>query len=164
MTKKYEFRYLIGMPWGYRLVQEVRNDVPIRHTSVYHPSDIYLLRNIFSPQTHLTFWVESTYLNISSVSYNSPVKRQFSSVIDRACYLFGCQCYAPCDKDGVKYRILQCVWYGTKKPAGTACRDQPRPAVMRTCRGLPCSEGKYCCILQVLIIYTIFEELFSKVA
>ncbi|XP_065207649.1 protein madd-4 isoform X2 [Planococcus citri] len=50
------------------------------------------------------------------------------------------ECYASCDKEGVKYRILQCVWYGTKKPAGTACRDLPRPAVMRTCRGISCAE------------------------
>ncbi|KAK7604935.1 hypothetical protein V9T40_006121 [Parthenolecanium corni] len=54
------------------------------------------------------------------------------------------ECYAPCDKDGVKYRILQCVWYGTKKPAGTACRDQPRPSVMRTCKGAPCAGANGC--------------------
>lgn len=59
---------------------------------------------------------------------------------DRRFYLF--QCAAPCDAQGVKYRILQCVWYGTKKPAGNACRDQPRPSVMKVCKGPPCSDSK----------------------
>ncbi|KAL4122159.1 hypothetical protein QTP88_014540 [Uroleucon formosanum] len=45
------------------------------------------------------------------------------------------ECTASCEKDGLRYRILQCVWYGTNKPAGTACRDQPRPPVMKTCTG-----------------------------
>uniref|UniRef100_A0AAG5DSC6 PLAC domain-containing protein n=1 Tax=Anopheles atroparvus TaxID=41427 RepID=A0AAG5DSC6_ANOAO len=47
-------------------------------------------------------------------------------------------CNAACEGQGIKYRILQCVWYGTKKPAGNACRDQPRPAVMKVCKGPPC--------------------------
>ncbi|XP_059474387.1 ADAMTS-like protein 3 isoform X3 [Neocloeon triangulifer] len=47
-------------------------------------------------------------------------------------------CTAACDTHGTKYRILQCVWYGTKKPAGNACRDQPRPSVMKMCKGPPC--------------------------
>ncbi|XP_076245168.1 ADAMTS-like no long nerve cord isoform X2 [Calliopsis andreniformis] len=50
------------------------------------------------------------------------------------------ECTASCEEDGIKYRILQCVWYGTKKPAGNACRDIPRPAVMKTCRGPPCPQ------------------------
>lgn len=56
------------------------------------------------------------------------------------------QCTASCEKDGLRYRILQCVWYGTNKPAGTACRDQPRPPVMKTCTGPPCppSKNAYC--------------------
>ncbi|XP_033608182.1 protein madd-4 isoform X5 [Cryptotermes secundus] len=61
------------------------------------------------------------------------------------------ECAAPCETQGIKYRILQCVWYGTKKPAGNACRDQPRPSVMKVCKGLPCAhlsdckdQSKYC--------------------
>lgn len=49
-------------------------------------------------------------------------------------------CTASCEEDGIKYRILQCVWFGTKKPAGNACRDIPRPPVMKTCKGSPCSQ------------------------
>ncbi|XP_076379649.1 ADAMTS-like no long nerve cord isoform X2 [Megalopta genalis] len=50
------------------------------------------------------------------------------------------ECMAPCEKDGIKYRILRCVWFGTKKPAGNACRDIPRPPVMKTCKSPPCSH------------------------
>lgn len=49
------------------------------------------------------------------------------------------KCTAACNSEGIKYRILQCVWYGTKKPAGNACNDQPRPPVMKPCHGPPCS-------------------------
>ncbi|KAL3287502.1 hypothetical protein HHI36_001972, partial [Cryptolaemus montrouzieri] len=51
------------------------------------------------------------------------------------------ECAAGCEMHGVKYRILQCVWFGTKKPAGTACKDIPRPAVMKPCVGPPCSNA-----------------------
>ncbi|GLV43482.1 no long nerve cord [Carabus blaptoides fortunei] len=54
------------------------------------------------------------------------------------------ECAAACEAQGVKYRILQCVWYGTKKPAGNACREQPRPAVMKTCKGPPCPKVNDC--------------------
>ncbi|XP_046398762.1 ADAMTS-like protein 1 isoform X4 [Ischnura elegans] len=60
------------------------------------------------------------------------------------------ECAAPCETQGIKYRILQCVWFGTKKPAGNACRDQPRPSVMKVCKGRPCAQreckdhSKYC--------------------
>ncbi|XP_068083512.1 protein madd-4 [Anabrus simplex] len=61
------------------------------------------------------------------------------------------ECAAPCEQPGIKYRILQCVWYGTKKPAGNACRDQTRPVVMKVCKGPPCAllsgckdQSKYC--------------------
>ncbi|XP_052864156.1 protein madd-4 [Anopheles cruzii] len=62
------------------------------------------------------------------------------------------ECNAACEGQGIKYRILQCVWYGTKKPAGNACRDQPRPAVMKVCKGPPCisslseckDQSRYC--------------------
>ncbi|XP_032685179.1 protein madd-4 isoform X3 [Odontomachus brunneus] len=51
------------------------------------------------------------------------------------------ECTASCEEDGIKYRILQCVWFGTKKPAGNACRDIPRPPVMKTCKGSPCPQS-----------------------
>ncbi|KAJ3649041.1 hypothetical protein Zmor_020803 [Zophobas morio] len=51
------------------------------------------------------------------------------------------ECAAACEMQGVKYRILQCVWYGTKKPAGTACKDLPRPPVMKSCKGSPCAPA-----------------------
>ncbi|BES91442.1 Thrombospondin type 1 domain [Nesidiocoris tenuis] len=54
------------------------------------------------------------------------------------------ECAASCDSQGVKYRILQCVWYGTKKPAGNACRDLPRPSVMKMCKGPACSDKSEC--------------------
>ncbi|KAF6216025.1 hypothetical protein GE061_000362 [Apolygus lucorum] len=54
------------------------------------------------------------------------------------------ECAASCEAQGVKYRILQCVWYGTKKPAGNACRDIPRPSVMKTCKGPTCSDKSEC--------------------
>ncbi|XP_076177522.1 ADAMTS-like no long nerve cord isoform X2 [Ptiloglossa arizonensis] len=50
------------------------------------------------------------------------------------------ECTASCEEGGIKYRILQCVWYGTKKPAGNACRDIPRPPVMKTCKGSSCPQ------------------------
>ncbi|XP_067620933.1 protein madd-4-like isoform X2 [Eurosta solidaginis] len=48
------------------------------------------------------------------------------------------ECNAQCGRPGIKYRILQCVWYGTRRPAGNACRHQPRPAVMKVCKSPPC--------------------------
>ncbi|XP_017473615.1 PREDICTED: uncharacterized protein LOC108364444 isoform X2 [Rhagoletis zephyria] len=48
------------------------------------------------------------------------------------------ECNAQCGRQGIKYRILQCVWYGTRRPAGNACRHQPRPAVMKVCKSPPC--------------------------
>ncbi|KAG5675419.1 hypothetical protein PVAND_005325 [Polypedilum vanderplanki] len=48
------------------------------------------------------------------------------------------ECNAPCNGKGTRYRTLQCVWYGTRKPAGNACNNQPRPAVMKSCSGAPC--------------------------
>ncbi|XP_023289510.1 A disintegrin and metalloproteinase with thrombospondin motifs 20-like [Orussus abietinus] len=48
------------------------------------------------------------------------------------------ECTASCNENGIKYRILQCVWFGTKKPAGNACRNIPRPSVMKTCRSYLC--------------------------
>ncbi|CAO1370826.1 unnamed protein product [Diamesa hyperborea] len=55
------------------------------------------------------------------------------------------ECNALCDRQGIKYRILQCVWYGTKKPAGNACKDNPRPAVMKKCNGPTCTTDSSDC-------------------
>uniref|UniRef100_A0A1A9ZFE6 PLAC domain-containing protein n=1 Tax=Glossina pallidipes TaxID=7398 RepID=A0A1A9ZFE6_GLOPL len=73
--------------------------------------------------------------------YEKPISRQ-------ECYNERCkgvwrvepwsECNAPCGRQGIKYRILQCVWYGTRRPAGNACKHQPRPAVMKVCRSPPC--------------------------
>ncbi|KAL5281655.1 ADAMTSL1 family protein [Megaselia abdita] len=55
------------------------------------------------------------------------------------------ECNAACGKQGIKYRILQCVWYGTTRPAGNACRYQTRPSVMKICKGPPCIvNSKHC--------------------
>ncbi|KFB37635.1 AGAP007792-PA-like protein [Anopheles sinensis] len=77
-----------------------------------------------------------------------PCEDQEKPVTKQECYNELCKgvwrvepwsdCNAACEGQGIKYRILQCVWYGTKKPAGNACRDQPRPAVMKVCKGPPC--------------------------
>ncbi|KAL1513501.1 hypothetical protein ABEB36_002905 [Hypothenemus hampei] len=56
-------------------------------------------------------------------------------------------CNAACDQQGEKYRTFHCVWYGTKKPAGDACKDLPRPIVRKFCKGPPCetsTQGNSC--------------------
>ncbi|XP_037958432.1 protein madd-4 isoform X2 [Teleopsis dalmanni] len=73
--------------------------------------------------------------------YNKPIIRQ-------ECFSERCkgvwrvepwsECNAPCNRQGIKYRILQCVWYGTRRPAGNACKHQPRPAVMKVCKSPSC--------------------------
>ncbi|KAB7504734.1 ADAMTS-like protein 1, partial [Armadillidium nasatum] len=50
------------------------------------------------------------------------------------------RCTAPCGGQGYRTRLLQCVWNGTKKSAGNACREQPRPEVVKWCDGDPCEE------------------------
>ncbi|CAH1163521.1 unnamed protein product [Phaedon cochleariae] len=49
------------------------------------------------------------------------------------------ECDTTCEMKGLKYRIIQCVWYGTKKAAGTACKGIPRPPVMKPCMGPTCN-------------------------
>ncbi|XP_046805038.1 protein madd-4 isoform X2 [Lucilia cuprina] len=73
--------------------------------------------------------------------YEKPISRQ-------ECYNERCrgvwrvepwsECNAPCGRQGIKYRVLQCVWYGTRRPAGNACKHQTRPAVMKVCKSPPC--------------------------
>ncbi|XP_064554232.1 protein madd-4 isoform X4 [Drosophila montana] len=50
------------------------------------------------------------------------------------------ECNAPCGRQGIKFRILQCVWYGSRRPAGNVCKHQPRPAVMKVCKSAPCQS------------------------
>uniref|UniRef100_T1J768 Ig-like domain-containing protein n=1 Tax=Strigamia maritima TaxID=126957 RepID=T1J768_STRMM len=52
------------------------------------------------------------------------------------------QCTVSCGELGFRSRIVQCVWVGTKKAAGNACRDTPRPSVVRPCRGPVCPKNK----------------------
>ncbi|XP_055947307.1 protein madd-4-like isoform X3 [Argiope bruennichi] len=52
------------------------------------------------------------------------------------------ECTATCSRQGFQSRILQCVWYGSSRPAGNACRDQQRPIVMRPCKGPPCQSSE----------------------
>ncbi|XP_026839435.1 protein madd-4 isoform X3 [Drosophila erecta] len=58
------------------------------------------------------------------------------------------ECNAPCGRQGIKYRILQCVWYGSRRPAGNVCKHQPRPAVMKVCKSPACqaqlTSSQYC--------------------
>ncbi|XP_049815817.1 protein madd-4-like [Schistocerca nitens] len=61
------------------------------------------------------------------------------------------ECTATCEMQGIKYRILQCVWYGTKKPAGNACRGQPRPSVMKMCKGPPCTQKRKCKVAMLIL-------------
>ncbi|XP_066139353.1 protein madd-4 isoform X1 [Euwallacea fornicatus] len=51
------------------------------------------------------------------------------------------QCNAQCGEIGDKYRTFHCVWYGTKKPAGDACKNVPKPLKSKPCRGPPCSKN-----------------------
>ncbi|KRJ98785.1 protein madd-4 isoform X4 [Drosophila yakuba] len=58
------------------------------------------------------------------------------------------ECNAPCGRQGIKYRILQCVWYGSRRSAGNVCKHQPRPMVMKVCKSPACqaqlSSSQYC--------------------
>ncbi|UYV76873.1 ADAMTSL1 [Cordylochernes scorpioides] len=67
------------------------------------------------------------------------------------------ECTVTCGTRGFQSRILRCVWFGTERAAGHACRDQPRPTVMRPCRGPPCEalsncvdKSKYCSLARNL--------------
>lgn len=83
-------------------------------------------------------WRVGEWSEVCSLS-SKYLPKFFTSLRDIIRLIF-LQCTASCEKDGIKYRILQCVWYGTKKPAGNACRDIPRPPVMKTCRGPACIQ------------------------
>uniref|UniRef100_A0AAR5PUC8 Ig-like domain-containing protein n=1 Tax=Dendroctonus ponderosae TaxID=77166 RepID=A0AAR5PUC8_DENPD len=50
------------------------------------------------------------------------------------------QCNAKCGKQGEKYRTFHCVWYRTKKSAGDACKNVPRPPTRKSCKGPPCDN------------------------
>ena len=79
--------------------------------------------------------------------------RRQKPVSRRECYNDRCRgawrvepwsaCSARCGAAGYRTRILRCVWYGTNKPAGNTCRDQPRPMVYKPCYGPPCPTCEY---------------------
>ncbi|XP_031629319.1 protein madd-4 isoform X3 [Contarinia nasturtii] len=49
-------------------------------------------------------------------------------------------CKATCGQ-GVKYRTVKCVWYGSNRRAINGCRDTPMPAMKKECKGPPCAEN-----------------------
>ncbi|XP_064474423.1 protein madd-4-like isoform X2 [Ornithodoros turicata] len=55
------------------------------------------------------------------------------------------ECTATCGEKGFRTRILQCVWFGTDKPAGNSCLHQSRPEVLQTCTAPPCSNSENTC-------------------
>lgn len=57
-------------------------------------------------------------------------------------------CLARCGAAGYQTRILRCVWYGTRKPAGNTCRDQPRPKVVKSCVGPPCPPREWVSVVS----------------
>ncbi|XP_050294708.1 protein madd-4 [Anthonomus grandis grandis] len=59
------------------------------------------------------------------------------------------KCNAKCGTLGEKYRTFHCVWYGTKKNAGSACKNVPRPLARKTCKGPPCENTVGCKDLSV---------------
>lgn len=64
------------------------------------------------------------------------------------------QCKASCGSQGVKYRRVRCVWYGTNRQAVNGCRNEPRPAIIKDCKGPPCAEN---CKLSLC-----FEQIFKE--
>ncbi|KAK9728284.1 ADAMTS cysteine-rich domain [Popillia japonica] len=93
--------------------------------------------------------------SVKCMLYNRTVSSSKCNIFEKPMYRQECEnrkcagkwkvgpwskCEASCGTQGVKYRILQCVWYGTKKPAGMACKDKPRPPVMKSCKGPPCTK------------------------
>lgn len=105
------------------------------------------------------YLVESTAFLISVVFFHDS---SWEECFSRSYEWF--QCTASCEEDGIKYRILQCVWYGTKKPAGNACRDIPRPPVMKTCKGQPCqrTSGKRSSLVRKINDLIFFLEKKNK--
>lgn len=73
-----------------------------------------------------------------NLKYNDVVPCHYPS---KRLLLLCSQCNASCGGQGVKYRILQCVWHGTTRPAGNGCKDLPRPAVMKVCKGHRCASN-----------------------
>ncbi|EDS28372.1 papilin [Culex quinquefasciatus] len=97
---------------------------------------------------HTALQKRDVFCKFGNVSDSDLCDEQDKPVTKQECYNEMCkgvwrvepwsECNAACGGQGIKYRILQCVWFGTKKPAGNACKDQPRPAVMKVCKGPPC--------------------------
>ncbi|XP_014661728.1 PREDICTED: ADAMTS-like protein 3 [Priapulus caudatus] len=67
-------------------------------------------------------------------------------------------CTKTCGVPGLQSRILQCVWYGTKKPAGEECSNKPRPSVVKICQTPSClpemancyDHSRYCSLAKRL--------------
>ncbi|CAH0552032.1 unnamed protein product [Brassicogethes aeneus] len=86
----------------------------------------------------------------------SKCSRKEKPVDNKVCYNKKCvgkwqvgkwsDCAAPCEMKGVKYRTLRCLWNGTKKPAGTACKNIKRPPIMKICTGPQCSTMENRCL------------------
>ncbi|XP_002067202.3 protein madd-4 isoform X1 [Drosophila willistoni] len=98
-------------------------------------------RNTAVQRREVSCRYENGSLGTACDEYEKPLVRQ-------ECYNERCkgvwrvepwsECNAPCSRQGIKYRILQCVWYGTRRPAGNVCKHQPRPAVRKVCKSPPC--------------------------
>ncbi|OQV15508.1 ADAMTS-like protein 1 [Hypsibius exemplaris] len=62
------------------------------------------------------------------------------------------ECTVSCGRNGIRSRLLKCVWYGSSRPAGNMCRSLDRPPVKESCEETakcpaepPCRDHfKYC--------------------
>ncbi|KAK3799071.1 hypothetical protein RRG08_051354 [Elysia crispata] len=52
------------------------------------------------------------------------------------------KCIGDCNEPRFQTRLLMCMWQGTKKPAGRACGNLPRPVLTRRCHE-KCSTGMW---------------------
>ncbi|ALC38440.1 CG31619 [Drosophila busckii] len=101
-------------------------------------------RNTAVQRREVSCRYENGSLGSACDEYEKPAARQ-------ECYSERCkgvwrvepwsECNAPCGRQGIKFRILQCVWYGSRRPAGNVCKHQPRPAVMKVCKSPPCQTA-----------------------
>ncbi|KAH8375094.1 hypothetical protein KR093_008247, partial [Drosophila rubida] len=110
-------------------------------------------RNTAMQRREVRCQYENGSMGIACDVYEKPPARQ-------ECYNERCKgvwrvepwskCNAPCGRQGIKFRILQCVWYGTRRPAGNVCKHQPRPVVMKVCKSPSCQvkscrdTSRYC--------------------
>ncbi|XP_076668534.1 ADAMTS-like no long nerve cord isoform X2 [Andrena cerasifolii] len=142
---------------GHPMPQKVRacgfGKCPQWHTTEWTPCDVsrcFNWKTAMQRRDVTCRWAEDGENDQQNATLLDPNKCDDTSkpVQKQECYNDACkgvwrvgewsECTASCEEDGIKYRILQCVWYGTKKPAGNACRDITRPPVMKPCKGPPC--------------------------